>query len=1153
MLNSEKVFSESFENYTDEKQAYSLRSEPTHKYTNHDAIVENQALHIKRNHSKQLLIMPEVYDFEFTSEIFYDKPPKLTAFDQWAWEVYFGYNQESRAGYKLLIVYAKEMQAVEMSYFKVEGVECKEIVKKHFSNIEVIADKKYVLSLSHYNGNTDAKIFGVALSMKADICPGIIAIAKNAGVTAIGFSKISVYSTKVPTSSVYKQSFTIPRTDGGQCDYYLQISVDKTFEKKPMYYISYKLTGGIYNNHDNMQSCDVWNREHDIFWGLYFSFGTDKLYIENAKLVFCDNSYGEFKKIISGEDIPYCGKFTLDEFEIPEKIFIGYDRRFSFCAGNQTSDRMFTYDSAGNLLFTGKSLNEPCFFNVSSNPDKEIVSRLPKDNIDYKDAVFHAQNNHYFINTENPVFRVDIYTKLSDEYLTFDAELQNAYFEKLKSLNIEKIDAGENIFCCYGYNKYSFSVACDVYDQGVYHMGFRCLYGTNILYNHVSAFEIFDDSLEESPQETAMLPMIFVGDGCAAKYAAYNLVNQKPDFNIMHYINCCLDTPGPAESRKTWELLHIYRRKLMIWMTKRGLINRNDTYKDYPGVIKNVDYLNYIYPGIEESINYFRYDLWKHAVFDSENVRKIYNSFIDENPDISSEFPQFDENGNVDEKKWSEISGESFDRLVTYINDKTEPLFEKQWNEIRTINPNVKRFAYGPYHVYTVDNSSAYDTKWFGFNKDGLSRVFDGGFMQLEDYPYACGYQTHRSAWNMMTIKQEWKDLKIAPELYDSFPPGCPDGATANAFPTDGESFIAPYQIVTQIYEYLYNTAIFEKGKFRYWDDKSLQIYEHISYEPEKRYECFLKSWKIHLDNKPAQTLKSTAFITEFDCSDDGRSIAIDTNAIFNKSQTAMCVIHEVNAQMGLPQGFVLKWDSLSNINNLNTDILVLPSLLKVGADIKKRIRELYNAGIALIATSDVSGLEDLFGVASQPKTEKISRIYYNDEEEYVYPSLCNLPYVVDDAKCVIRSDNNGIIYQKGRAMLINASLSEVGVDSFAFKNAGRANISKKIRAAIEEFMNSVARPIAHSESDCGIKIVKTEDGNTLVILTDYSPYSNEKSRTVNVWFDDLTVSKVENLSYDEHAINLNCFTNNGIIDGFSVTLRPREVLIFKVNTDNAL
>ena len=66
MLNSEKVFSESFENYTDEKQAYSVRSEPTHKYTNHDAIVENQALHIKRNHSKQLLIMPEVYDFEFT-------------------------------------------------------------------------------------------------------------------------------------------------------------------------------------------------------------------------------------------------------------------------------------------------------------------------------------------------------------------------------------------------------------------------------------------------------------------------------------------------------------------------------------------------------------------------------------------------------------------------------------------------------------------------------------------------------------------------------------------------------------------------------------------------------------------------------------------------------------------------------------------------------------------------------------------------------------------------------------------------------------------------------------------------------------------------------------------------------------------------------
>ncbi len=1147
------VFYENFKTYTDELQPYSVMTEAAHRYTNYDAFVDSSSLHIKRNHSKQLLIMPEIDDFELSTEIFYAQPPQLTPFNRWTWEVYFGYQREKRSGYKLVISYERKEETAELAFVKVDGVTSSEIVKKNVSGVKVAANEKRTLLMTHKNDKVEAEVFGISLAMEAKVQAGIIGIAKETGVTDVCFGAISVKtgeSVKKTEENIYRQSFTIPRTDGGAYDYYLSFSVDKIGEVNPIYQVRYELTGGVYNNHDNMQKCEVWNREHDIFWGLYFSFGAGRLYIENGKMVFCDNSYPSFKSLVNGKDIPYCGKLTIDRFEIPERVFIGYDKRSSFCAGNQASDRMYTYDSRGTLLFTGKSLDKPCFFEVTSDPDKEMVSRLPKDSVDYQDAVFHAQQNHYFINTENPAFCVDVYSTVDSGYLTFEAELQDAFFEKIKTLEVEtkEAGAGQNVFEEYGYRKYRFFVKCGIHSQGVYHVEFRCLFGTNAIYKHVSAFEIFDDALTECPQETSGLPMIYAGDGCAAQYGTYNLANRRPDFNLMHYITGSLETPGPSESRKTWKLVHAYRRKLMVWMTKRGLLNGNDTYKDYPGVIQNADYLNYIYPGIEGSRNYYRYDLWNHVVFDCESVRKLYRSFLEENPDICAQFPAVDEKGCVDEQKWAGIPGESFDRLITYINDKTEPLFEKQWEEIKAINPKVKRFSYGPYHVYAVNNSGAYDTKWFGFNKQGLSRVFKDGFLQLEDYPYACGYQTHVSAWNMMTIKQEWKDLKIAPELYDSFPPGCPDGATANASPTDGESFISAYQIVTQMYEYLYNTPVFEKGKFRYWDDNILQVYEHISYEPEKRYELILKSWKIYREHKPVQTLKATAFVTEFDCADDGRCTAIDTNAIFNKCLTGMNVVHEVNAQTGLPQGFVLKWDSLEQLDTEQTDILVLPSLRKVSAPIKEQIRKLYDNGMALIATGDVSGLEDIFGVAANPVTEEISAISYHGEKEYVYPCSCHLPYSATDAECVVQSEQNGILYRKDRALLINACLSEVGVDSYALLNAGRANISKIIHAAIGDFMHSVARPLAHAESDCGINLVKTADGEVLLILTDYSPYSNEEARSVRVWFDGLAVSGIENLSYEEHELSMNCFTkDNTGIDGFSVRLRPREVLIFRL------
>ena len=475
----------------------------------------------------------------------------------------------------------------------------------------------------------------------------------------------------------------------------------------------------------------------------------------------------------------------------------------------------------------------------------------------------------------------------------------------------------------------------------------------------------------------------------------------------------------------------------------------------------------------------------------------------------------------------------------------------EQWEEIKTVNPDVKRFSYGPYPTYFSNHAGGYSTKWRGFSDKGLAEVFDGGFMKLEDYPFVCGYQSHNCAWSMSTVKLSQKDLCIAPDLYDSFGADCPDGAVGFAHPPMGESYAPPYQTVTQLYEYLFNTAIFDGGSFRFWDDNFINIYDHISYEPEKRFEVFLRAWKIFLDNKPKKTLGTIAYIADFSVEEDRRSNEMDNLTIYNRNQTAMSVIHEVNAEMGIPQGFVMKWDSFDMLGENDAKIIILPSLCNTSQAVKDKIREMYNNGCTLIAAGTVDGLEDIFGVEKISKKERTEMIFYKNQTENIYPYNCEYFYKTVGAEAVVSSPSGGVILKNERALLINVSLGELGVDSLVKTDelpfAERANISRLIREALKDFIFENSSHIMHAEDRCGISAIENEKGETLIVLTDYSPYCDLREREVKVIFDKLMVKAVENLVFDDHDISLNLFEYNGVIDGFSVRIRPHESLVFKI------
>ena len=1152
------IYQENFLNCTDEKQAYSIEAEKTHKYSTYDGEVKNQKLQLRRNGSKQLLIMPEVGEASFCTKISYNPSEQGWGKREIAWGICFGYDRDTRCGYQLILAYTHEDKVLKATLCKREGFLREDLETKIVSGVEMLPEREYEVSMSWTKNELELVILGSTLRFPIEPTYGVIALTREGGIREVCFSDLSVSAEKTEKKIFWEQSFSIPTTDGGSYPYDLKLTIFQYTNEKPVYEIAYELTGGVYENDFECKSFDCWTHDDDCFWGFYFALGTAKFYIHKGQLIFVDRDFPALTNVLDGKEIPYCGNFFVSCQPEFEHVFIGYDKRYSLNCGNQAAERMFAYEKDGTLAWIGKPLKEQCLIEIHSGKEKEITKRITPDFVDYEDALYHAQTNHYFLNQEKPEFWVDVYAKSERDYLTFSAELENTWLEKITDVEFADVSDENNILENYGYHKYRFHVALNPMEQGVYHLKFTCQDGESKVYTHTSAFEILDDEKQESPQTTAGLPDIYCGDGCAAIHATIDPAFLQPDMSIMHYVNGCLQNPIYSEKRRFWELTGLYKKQLYIWMTFRCLNSREETYKDFPGTVAHTDYLNYIYPGIEHSGNYYRYDLWAPLLFDEERVQNIYQSFLEEHAEYQNVFPKIDEKllseiqpwGGKPEwffEQWGKIPAEAFEAWVQYINAKSEPLFLEQWDEIQKLNPNMKRFSYGPYNAYILNHGGAYDTKWYGFTNSGLEKVFDGGFLQFEDYPFACGYQPHKCAWNMATIKLEWKDLRIAPELYDSFREGCPDGAVAYANPPLGGKFMHPYQTITQLYEYLYYTAVLDADGFRFWDDNIIQMYELISFEPENRYHTLLKAWKIFRDHKPAKPLGKIAYVADFRYQDDRRTADISAVSLYNMCQAAMEIVHEVNSECGNPDGFLLKLDTILQLQEGELDVLVLPSLDGASDAVKEKIRALYRAGCALIATGSVSGLEDIFGVRSDWRKNRVNRLSYGEETEVIYPYNAEFFYSADGAEEYLSSDGACVMYRKNRALLINAPLLEVGVDSFReFSLAERANISTLVRTALGDFIHENSSFAICADEKCGVNLVKTEQGETLLLLADYSAFENEEPREVHVWLGQQKFKSLENLSYDAHDPELNLFQKDGYTDGFSVKIRPHEIMIFK-------
>ena len=1144
-------FSENFSICDNLGMPYSLIEERGHRYKSKSAEIKNGVFKVLRANTTFLFKTPRFKNFGIKATVGFSEPTYCVS-----WGFLFGYNKELKTGKMVLFNYLKEKKILKIRLFDVKVNKYIFIEEAEYRNVKLSSNEKYAVNVKCENGKCFGGLDNYGFSFKTGETYGNLGISlyfpddEMKGVSL--FYDFSITSDdQISVLNIFRRQCVIPHYDGGSENYVLTVSVDKLDEEA--YRVSYDLDGGVFSREPKDYKMEIWTVQYDIFKNAYIAFSkkthTNKMYLKNGMLVFSEqNEFGKFgEQVFKAEKMPFKGTFLLTEFDSEYDLIFGYDdfRRL----GNefQGGGREFIYDKDSKLIYSGESVFDDELIVVKSPENKKIVGLIPKDVSEYDKAIFHAQNNHYFIADECIKFEITVCTKRDISLYSVKAEITDTYFNNGKSIEL-KISDNENTFRRFGYFSHKYKVETESMPQGVYHICVRLYYGGKCVKEHISAFEIIDSKNNISPAEASGLPFMYSGEG-APPEIEYNCPDPciiKPDFNICHYLSGIQYQATVAERRNPWKLLKLYKKKAFTWIDERTVPN-GKSYRDYPQSLKNSDFVQ-VGTGKGIFLNIINPN-W----FDYPDIREIYNNFRKDHPQYADKIFCLEGGKKVTLEDLEVLFSVCPEEWVQYYCERKNEISLKCYGEIRKINPNIKISHYGPYAQYGSNYWSEYSAKWRGISNKYKNEIVDG-FYVFEDYPFICEQQTHYSAWAMMSMILNIPDTKIMAELFYDFAPVCPDGYVFYANPPYGNCKVKPYQTVTQIYEYMYSTPVFRGGQFHYYSDNYFQILQSYNIDPEQRFTEFLKGWGCYLENKPAKPLRSAAFIAEFEPFDDRYDLDYNGSAFNNVSQAGECFVYEQMAEYGMPKGFMTNFDGLKQLDNDMADLICIPSLKDREKSEISKLRELFENGAAMVAVGYVDGLEDIFGVEKCKSRDIVNQFKGKDDEELITPRKAEFRYRVTDAETVLYAVNTvtgakyPAIIKKDKAVLINCYICDVGSENYVFETFGLANISNLLKETCARFLKSISEPAATADGRYGINVFENTKGETMLMLTDYS-YYGESSETSEAFvrFDNLNVKDISFAGHTDDECVINKFFDGERLSAFSVEIKQRQALMFKL------
>ena len=770
----------------------------------------------------------------------------------------------------------------------------------------------------------------------------------------------------------------------------------------------------------------------------------------------------------------------------PEKLEIsfGYEEfsatGFRMQAGGDIEE-IFDF-SSGNAVYLGKARGTEHIEVRSESAAAAAV--IPEGIYDRAAVVRHLENNHFFAEGETVAFTAEFVSDRPAAYLSLKARLCDVWGDPLGEMREE----GGGRF------------ACGCLPVGVYRALFTVFFGDAELMKREIVFEVFDPTgCRCAPLESG-LPVLFSMPN-EQKYLdrdAFDLYNPAPDCGMEHYYSVSALPGDVGLKRRVWETNRIFGRKWYVWDSFHRTLTREEFQKYGEDLIRHSDYC--YYPAPHEwavmrhdplsGIGFFNGGDNPAGLF-GDGIMGYLHDFLRLHPEIDI---------GLDDGAES-ISGEQLDRLLTlslnewldYLNGRINADFRKNTAWMRSVNPRVRRACYGPYNLYGGTLSTHHGCRYIGFAPEGnLTEYMFDGFAQLEDYPYSCTYHTYQGAFFVMHALLHDPGLCIYPEEYTASAGGCIDGAVKDAHPPLGKYDMKPYFNVTHSYEYVYNTAHLTADGFRYWDRRGFMQRDFTG----EFADAFVRGWKNVLRHAPDRPLRCAAYLSEIPDGEDRWGRAGTESCVLNRSESGLCWVFETSRLCGLPNGFAVTYGTLMRLTPDMTDCVVLPSLKDAPWEAIEKIRGLHEAGVALIAVSDVDGLEDLFGVRKERRAAEIFRLVSPDGvSERIFPNTAEFLYQPEGGETVLTAegtegDGYPAVIRTEKTLLINASVEELGKQSYGIRGANfhPANISALLRGTVSAELREIVSPVAAADG-CGITLFRDKNGDALLLAVDYSDY----------------------------------------------------------------
>ena len=1137
-------FYERFDLHNDRLQPYNIEIVRSSNLVHNHAEVKEGGYHLECAGNTYLFMTPALYaftlklDFAFSKMSFAKDSQMNGESEVPTMRVHIGYDKATRTSYAVTIGFSI-LGKMLVKLCRFTGYQ-HEVIEEQEIAFEPEAEIVHALTLMQQEKEISVKIDDFEFSFAHEPVRGFIGVSLNRfpGNLVIGETELTSKEDFNEETIFEVQDITLPSLRGGSIPYKLSFAAKAVGDGS--YSFSYALSDGI-TIRPIQKKCG-YGAEQQRFQEAYIrliskSGKSFKRYLKNGELAFFDrNTFWKFLLTFHDvEDVPYGGNCgILKEFASPDTLIVFGYKSFS-AAGFSVSiggPDEFVFSTTGKLLYSGASLEQTDVFSFMSLTSQELADLIPADLYDRGAVMEHLAVNHYYTINEQAEIMLKMMTKREPGFITAEAVLHDVYDEPIGEPVPVKAARNADSF---GFTVLCYNVNFGTLKTGVYRAVFRVFDGDTLLSRQSATFEVIDTASDIAPSEASGLPFLYSTPNEIGflENDAFDPWLPTPDCDGLHYYSCCAHTPDVAMKRTTWRAIKPFNRKWYMWFSSRTVFDW--TPSKYEEAVRNADFINHQFV---EGIR--RYDIFRIGHYGTAMMRLLHE-FLDMRPEVEKEL------GYVRGEKFTKENLDALFKLcgedwLNYVCKRCVEITKEDDKSLTCYNPDFLRADYGSLPIYGNPYGTYWQTKYFGRSFENQSEVYTG-FMQMEDYPHSSGYQTYRGAFCLATVNLFDPALTEYPELYGGGRSACGDGIVAYAHPPFGIRTMPDYYTTTQVFEYVFCTPRLTEEGYRYWDSYGFMFRDGV----RGRLEHFVKSWKHVIKHKPKKPMRTIAFVTDYIAADDRYEpeLTDDYNwsNIHNIAEEGQAFLYACARECGIPAGFVLKAETIQALSADETDVLVLPPMAEATEETRQAIRRLYEAGVSLVAVSDVTGLEDLFGVEEAITEIEHNTLTVGEESEHVYPVRTQVRYRAKDAEVLAKSGETPVMMKYGRTALVNMSVSHLSMDCFMERaQFGRECISKLFKALCMDVIAELATPVVKAEG-CGLAAFTDEQENKMLVLFDYSGHEN---------FDD-TGAKEKTVWLNLEARDIICdhpvvkLYEGECLKGFRVNLRPHETAVVEI------